>query len=139
MTGRWYRPLTIPYRRERGGYRQWRTWQFDWHPRRSSPSETTSAFRVDWRVVHLEVVIERGLVRLGQFLTVHLDVGCSADLLLGHLDLKIVRTDLNAAQRHERQVTTNEALFDGGELRLVVLDIDVDILQLADLLAVASR
>ena len=59
-----------------------------------------------------------------------------SDPLLGHLDLKIIGTYLNAAQRYERQVTADEALFDGSELRLISFDIDVNILQLADLLAV---
>ena len=63
----------------------------------SSPGKTASALRIDRRVVHLEVVIERGLVRLGELLTVQLDVGCSPDPLLGHLDLKIIGTNLNAA------------------------------------------
>src|SRR6202007_3238089 len=35
-------------------------------------------------------------------------------------------------QRHKRQVPTDEALVDGGELRLVVVDVDVDILELPD-------
>lgn len=56
----------------------------------------------------------------------HLDVGCRSDPLLGHLDLKIIGTDLNATQRHKRQVTTDEALFDGSELGFIIFDIDVN-------------
>src|SRR5690348_17435512 len=34
-------------------------------------------------------------------------------------------------------MAADEALLDGGELRLVILNVDVDVLQLSDLLAVA--
>ena len=67
----------------------------------------------------------------------HLDIGCCPDRLLGHLHLKIIGTDLNAGKRYKGQVPTDEALFDRAELGLISFDIDVYVLQLADLFAVA--
>jgi hypothetical protein len=83
------------------------------------------------------VVIKGRLIRLGQFLAMQLDVGRGPDLLLRHGDLQVFGTDLNAGQRHEGQVAADEALLDGSELRLVGLDVNVDLLKLTDLLAVA--
>jgi hypothetical protein len=40
-------------------------------------------------------------------------------------------------ERHESQVASDQALLDGRELRRVGFDVDVDVLELADLLAVA--
>lgn len=58
-------------------------------------------------------------------------------VLLGRRDLERLGTDLNARQRHERQVTVEDPLLNGAELRLVGLDVYVDVLQLANLLPVA--
>jgi hypothetical protein len=56
--------------------------------------------------------------------------GADLDLLLGHRELQVIGTYRDPAQRHKRQVSADEALLDGGELRLVVLDVDVDVLKL---------
>src|SRR4029077_8139589 len=65
-----------------------------------------------------------------------LDVGRGLDLILCHRDLQLVRADLDPAERHEGQVTTDESLLDRGELRHVGLYVHVYVLELADLLAV---
>src|ERR1700722_18199658 len=83
------------------------------------------------------MVVEGRLVCLGELLTVLLDVRRRFDLLLGHRHLQFIGTDPDPAQRHEGQVTPDEPLLDGGELWLVVLNVDVDVLQLADLLTIA--
>src|ERR1700677_785857 len=101
-----------------------------------SSSEAAAAFGVDRRVVQLEVVIEGGLIRLRKLTAMDVDVGRGLDLLFGHFHLEIVGTDLHATERHEGQMTADEAFLDRGKLRYIGLDIDVDILQLADLLAV---
>jgi hypothetical protein len=62
-------------------------------------------------------------------------VGAGFDLLLGHRYLRVIGTDRDPAQRHKGQVAADQTFFHGGELRLVVLDVDVDVLQLADPLA----
>jgi hypothetical protein len=49
----------------------------------SAARQAASALSVEGRVVQLEVVIERRLVVLGEFLTVHLDTGRRLDLFLG--------------------------------------------------------
>lgn len=56
---------------------------------------------------------------------------------LGRHDLKELETDLNARQRHEGQVTTEDALLDGAEVRFVGLDIHVAVLRLPDPFPVA--
>ena len=61
------------------------------------------------------------------------DLTCSLD----HRYLQLVRPYLDTAERDKGQVATDEPLLDGRELRRVVLDVDVDVLQLADPLAVA--
>src|SRR5690349_18949070 len=100
----------------------------------SAAGESASALGV-WRgVVELVMVVEGRLVRLGELLALLLDVGRGLDLLLGHRHLQPVGTHRDAAQGHEGQVAANEALLDRAELRLVVLDVDVDVLELADLL-----
>jgi hypothetical protein len=66
-----------------------------------------------------------------------LDVGRVLDLLPGDSRFEALGPDLDSTERHKGQVATDEALLDGRELRLVGLDVDVDVLQLADLLAVA--
>src|ERR1039458_2001565 len=48
---------------------KWSSWQT------SAASEAASAFGVNRRVVHLEMVIERRLVSLSQLLAMHLDIG----------------------------------------------------------------
>jgi hypothetical protein len=53
-------------------------------PMASASGKAASALCLWWRVVHLKVVIELRLVRLRQLFTVHLDVGCRANLVLGH-------------------------------------------------------
>ena len=60
-----------------------------------------------------------------------LDVRCCLDLRLGNRYLEVIRTHRDPAQRHKREVAADEALLDGGELRLIVLSVDIDILQLA--------
>src|SRR4051812_42840792 len=102
----------------------------------SAPGESASALGVGRGVVELVVVIEGRLVRLRELLAVLGDIRRGLDLLLGNRYLQFIRTDLDPAQRHEGQVATDEALLDSAELGLVVLDVDVDVLQLADLLAV---
>ncbi len=66
----------------------------------------------------------------------NLNVGCRLDLLLRDSHLEVVGTDLDYTQRHKGQMPTDEALLDRAELRFIGLDIDVHILQLADLLTV---
>src|ERR1039458_4202685 len=67
----------------------------------------------------------------------HLDVGRRPDLLFGHCDVEVIGTDMKSGERYEGQVTVDEAFLDRDELRLVGLDVHVDVLQLADLLAIA--
>ena len=64
---------------------------------RRCSSEAAAAFGVDRRVVQLEVVIEGGLIRLRKLTAMDVDVGCRMDLLLGHLYLKVVGTDLDSS------------------------------------------
>ena len=85
----------------------------------SATSETTPARGVGRCVVQLEVVVERRLVRLRKLLAMHLNVGRRTDLLLGRRDLQVLRADMDTAQRHEGQVTADEALLNGCELRFV--------------------
>ena len=66
-----------------------------------------------------------------------LNVGGVFDLALGDRRLKDIRGDLDSAERHERQVASDEPFLDGRELRLVRLDVDIDVLEPADLLALA--
>ena len=40
----------------------------------------------------------------------------SADLLLGRRDPQVIRAHVDAGQRHEGQVTADEAFLDRGEL-----------------------
>jgi hypothetical protein len=70
---------------------------------------------------------------------VHLDFGRGLDLILGHRDLEVIGTDLNPAERHKSQVAVDKAFLDSGELRLVGLDVNVNVLQLSDLVAVAIQ
>jgi hypothetical protein len=79
------------------------------------------------------VVVEGRLVGLGELLAVLLDVRRILDLLPGHRHLQVIRTNLDPAQRNEGQVPADQALLDGAEPRLIGLDVDVDVLQLADL------
>src|SRR6478609_5331824 len=65
-----------------------------------------------------------------------LDIRRRLDLLPGDRDLQLVGADLDPTEWHEGQMATDKALLDGRELGLVGLDVDVDILELADLLAV---
>ena len=67
----------------------------------------------------------------------HLDIGSSPNLLFGRGGLEVIRTDLDATQRYEGQMPVKKAFLDGSELRLVGLNVDVDVLQLAKLLAIA--
>src|ERR1700722_4257276 len=67
----------------------------------------------------------------------HLDLGCRLDLLLCRRDLQGVWTDPYASQWHKGQMTVNEAFLHSAELGLVCLDVDIDVLKLADLLAVS--
>jgi len=60
-----------------------------------------------------------------------LDVGCVFDPRSGDRDLQLVGADLGPAKRDERQVGADEAFLNGGELRLIGLDVDVDVLELA--------
>jgi len=83
------------------------------------------------------MVIERRLVGLRELVTVLLDVRRGPDLFLRNRHLQLIGTNRDPAERHERQVATDEALFDRRELGLVSFDIDVHVLQLADLFAVA--
>ena len=93
-------------------------------------------FRSRRGVVQLEVVIERRLIRLGELVAMQLDVGRRATCSL--LDTTCKSSGpIGAPKRHEGQVPIEEAFFDSAELRLVVLYVDVDVLQLAKLLAVA--
>src|SRR5579871_2494358 len=87
----------------------------------SAAGEPSAALGVDRRVVQIEMVIEGGLVRLGQLFPMQLDLGRGADLLLRHRDLQIVGTDLDSAKWHEGQVTADDAFLDRAELRLVGL------------------
>jgi len=70
---------------------------------------------------------------------VYLDFWRRPNLFLGRGDPEIIGTDLACGRWDERQMTADKAFLDRGELRLVCLDVDVDvdILQLADVLAVA--
>jgi hypothetical protein len=65
-----------------------------------------------------------------------LDIGRRLNLFPGDRDPQLVGADLDPSKRHERQMAADKALLDGRELGLVSLDIDVDILELADLLAI---
>jgi hypothetical protein len=65
------------------------------------------------------------------------DVRRVLDLLPGYRHPQVIGADHDAAQGNEGQVPADEPLLDGAELRLVGLDVDVDVLQPADLLAVA--
>jgi hypothetical protein len=56
---------------------------------------------------------------------------------LGDCDLQVVGTDLDSAQWYEGEVTADEAFLDGAELRLVGLDVNVDVNRLAGVLAAA--
>src|SRR6185312_3486774 len=103
----------------------------------SAAGEAASALGVGRGVVQLVVVIERRLVRPGELLAMLLDIGRGLDLLRGRGDLQLIGADLDAAKWYEGQVAADEALLDGRELRLVGLDIDIDILKLADPLPVA--
>ena len=67
----------------------------------------------------------------------HLDVRGGADMLLGRRYLKIVRTDEDAGEWHECQVTADEAFFNRAELGLVGLHVDVHVFELADLVSAA--
>ena len=82
------------------------------------------------------MIVKGRLVCLGELLAVLFDVGCGLDLFLGYRYSQLVGADLDPAEWHEGQVAGDEALLDGGELRLVGLNVDVDVLELADLLAV---
>jgi hypothetical protein len=95
-----------------------------------------TALRVGWRVVLFEVVIQGGLVFLRQLLAMHLDVRRRPHLLFGHFDLQVIGTNVDSAQRHESEMAADKAFLHRGKLRLVCLDVNVDILQLADLFAV---
>src|SRR4029450_11674892 len=64
------------------------------------------------------------------------DVGGLLDLFLRHPDPQVVWSDLDPAQRHERQVPADQALFDGAEHGLVGPDVDVNLFELPDLLTV---
>src|SRR5579862_4456877 len=97
-------------------------------PAASAASQSTTALRGDGRVVQLEVMIERGLVRLGKLLAMQSDFGRGPHPFLGHGHLQVVGADLNASQWDEGQVSTDESFLDGGELRLIGLDVHVDIL-----------
>jgi hypothetical protein len=68
---------------------------------------------------------------------VQLDIGRALDLLLRHRHLQVIRTEREAGQRHESQVAADQALLDGAEHWLVGLDVDVHVLELADLLPIA--
>src|SRR5947209_5398932 len=103
----------------------------------SAAGESAPALRAGRGVVELVVVVEDRLVRLGELLAVLLDVGRALDLCLGDCHLQIIGTDLDPAQRHKRQVPADEALLHGAELGLVGLNVDVNVLQLSDPLAVA--
>src|SRR5579862_2068583 len=105
--------------------------------RASTARESASALGVRRRVVKHEMVVESRLVRLGEILTMELYVGRGLDSRLGHRYLQLVGADRDSAQRHEGQVAADETFLDRAELRLVVFDVDIDVLQLADLLAVA--
>ena len=63
-----------------------------------------------------------------------LDGGRVFDLLFGHLHLHIVGTDRDPGQRDEGQMAADQALLDGAEYRLIGFDVDVDVLEPADLL-----
>src|SRR5436305_951335 len=102
----------------------------------STAGESASALGVRRCVVEFVVVVERRLVGLRELLPVLFDVRRRLDLLLGDRYLQVIGTDRDPAQRDKGQVAANEALLDGGELRLIVLDVDVDVLQLADPLAI---
>jgi hypothetical protein len=53
--------------------------------------------------------------------------------------LQVVGADRDPPQRHKRQVAGEQPLLDRAEHRLVGLDVDVDVLELADLVAVGRR
>ena len=57
-----------------------------------------------------------------------IDVGCRVNLFFGHCDLEVVGADLDPAERHEGEMTADDAFLDRGELRYVGLDVDIDVL-----------
>jgi hypothetical protein len=63
-------------------------------------------------------------------------LGALFDLLSGHRHLQIVGTDRDPGQRDEGQVAADQPLLDGAEHRLIGFDVDVDVLESADLLPV---
>ncbi len=74
------------------------------------------------------MVIKGGLVGLGQLLAVQLDGGRRPDTLLRGGDAEVFGADRYASQRNETQVTVDDALLHRGELWLICLNIDVDVL-----------
>jgi hypothetical protein len=77
------------------------------------------------------------LISLRHLLSVHVQVRGRPNLRLQDRHPKIIGTDLHAEQWDEGDVPTEEALLDGAELRLVGLDVDIDVMELADAFAVA--
>jgi hypothetical protein len=100
----------------------------------SATGEASSALRVDWSVVQLEVVAEGRLIRLRELIPMHVNVGRTLYLSLRHNDRELVWANLNATERHEGQMAPNDALFDCCELRDIGFDIDIHVLEFADLL-----
>jgi hypothetical protein len=82
------------------------------------------------------VAVELCLLVLGE-LAVGLDAGRVLDLrlLVGHLDL--VAAAIGLRQRDERQLGADHPGLDGHPLGLTGLPIEVDVLDLADLVAVS--
>jgi hypothetical protein len=102
-----------------------RRWPVCRSAERSAAGESASALAVGWGVVELVVVVERPTRRPAR--APRRAGRCSArlDLLLGRRYLQVIGTYRDPAERHKGQVAADEALLDGGELRLVVLDVDL--------------
>ena len=86
------------------------------------------------RVLEAVVAVRRGLVVQRQ-----LDVGVEArrllELALGAVDAHVVAPDARPRERHEREALGERPGLDGGERRLVGLAVEVDLFELAELLA----
>ena len=102
---------------------------------RSAAPEAAAARRRRGGVVEAVVAVQRLLVERRQ--VVAGEVRRVLDLRLGHRGPHELGAQRDVAQRHEGQVAADQALLDRAELVGVGLRVDVDVLELADLLAVA--
>src|SRR5579884_2591016 len=114
----------------------WRRFWRDLEPVLAA-GQPAAAFGVGWGVVELVVVVKGRLVRSGKLIAVQFDVGGGLNLVFRDRNLQVVGADRDSGEWDEGEVAADQALLNGAEHRLVGVDVDVDVFELADPFSVA--